>query len=161
MPGAYSADLRKKVVEANARGDRTQHEIADDFGIGVASVVRFVARARQGRLAYVRPSTVPSRRALDAAGEERVLALARATPDASEVELADELANEGIHVSRSTVNRVLKRHGMTRKKDVHCLRTRLRPGEGPPERLPCPPAEAGRRPDPLHRRDRLNHRHGS
>lgn len=116
MPVAYSLDLRSKVVEAWQRGDRTQQEVADDFGIGVASVVRFVARARRGKLAYVRPSTVPSRRRLDAAGEEQVLALARATPDASEVELAYDLGLLGIHVSRSTVNRILHRHGYTRKK---------------------------------------------
>ena len=104
MPTAYSLDLRKKVVEACARGDRTQRQVAADFGIGIATVVRFVIRARQGRLRYERPKTVPSRRVLDAAGEQKLLDLVRATPDASELELVDDLAKAGLRVSASTVN---------------------------------------------------------
>ena len=126
MPTAYSLDLRKKVVEACARGDRTQRQVAADFGIGIATVVRFVIRARQGRLRYERPKTVPSRRVLDAAGEQKLLDLVRATPDASELELVDDLAKAGLRVSASTVNRVLHRHGFTRKK-----RLSWRRNEGP------------------------------
>jgi transposase len=115
MPVAYSLDLRRKVVEACARGDRTQHQVAEDFGIGVASVVRFVARARRGKLAYLRAASIPSRRRLDAEGEQQLLALLRANPDASGMELADDLGGMGILVSKSTVNRILQRHGYTRK----------------------------------------------
>jgi transposase len=116
VPSAYSLDLRTKVVEACARGDRTQQQVAHDFGIGIASVVRYVIRARQGNLAYEPAKTVPSRRVLDDAGEQQLLDLARATPDATESELVDALAELDLHVSRSTVNRILHRHGFTRKK---------------------------------------------
>jgi transposase len=116
VPNAYSVDVRRKVVEACARGDRTQRQVARDFGIGIASVVRFVIRARQGKLAYERARTVPSRRRLDEAGELRLLALARDTPDATGPELVDALFSEGLRVSRSTVDRILQRHGFTRKK---------------------------------------------
>jgi arginine repressor len=54
---------------------------------------------------------------LDAAGEQKLPDLVRATPDASELELVDDLAKTGLRVSASTVNRVLHRHGFTRKKD--------------------------------------------
>ena len=116
MPVAYSLDLRRKVVEACARGDRTQHQVAEDFGIGIASVVRFVIRAKNGKLAYERPRVIPSRRVLDDAGEQALLELVRATPDATERELADDLAMTGRRVSRSTVSRALHRLGWTRKK---------------------------------------------
>ena len=116
MPTAYSLDLRKKIVEACARGGRTQRQVAEDIGIGIASVVRFVIRFRLGKLAYERPKTLPNRRVLGDAGEQKLLELARATPDATERELADDLAQSGHRVSRSTVSRVLHRNGFTRKK---------------------------------------------
>ncbi len=116
MPPAYSLDFRRKVVDACARGDRTQRQVAEDFGIGIASVVRFVIRAKQGKLAYERPRVIPSRRVLDDAGEQALLELVRATPDATERELADDLALTGRRVSRSTVSRALRRLGWTRKK---------------------------------------------
>ena len=119
MPKACSLDLRRKVVEADGRGDRTQNEGADAFGIGVASVVRCGARAKEGTLASVRAARVLSRRVLDEAGEARLIARSRATPAASEIELAADLADAGMRVSRSTVNRVPKRRGLTRKIDVY------------------------------------------
>ena len=69
MPPAYSLDFRRKIVEACARGDRTQRQVAENFGIGIASVVRFVLRAKKGQLAYERPKVLLSRRVLDGAGE--------------------------------------------------------------------------------------------
>ena len=116
MPPAYSLDFRRKVVDACARGARTQRQVAEDFGIGIASVVRFVIRAKNGKLAYERPKIIPSRRVLDDAGEKALLELVRATPDATERELADDLAMTGRRVSRSSVSRALHRLGWTRKK---------------------------------------------
>jgi hypothetical protein len=50
----------------------------------------------------------------------KLLALVQATPDASEDERARELADQhGIHVSRSIINRTLRRFKIPRKKD-HC-----------------------------------------
>jgi transposase len=99
VPPAYSLDFRRKVVDACARGDRTQHQVAEDFGIGVASVVRFVARSRRGKLACVRAASIPGRRRLDAEGEQQLLALLGANPDASGMELAADLGGMGIIVS--------------------------------------------------------------
>ena len=45
---AYSEDLRKKIVEATERGT-PKIEVARAFGVGVSSVKRYVASAREGR----------------------------------------------------------------------------------------------------------------
>src|SRR5918998_4573729 len=45
---AYSLDLRKKIVEAKERGMPTA-EVAKTFGVGVSTVKRYAAAARQGR----------------------------------------------------------------------------------------------------------------
>src|SRR3712207_6801245 len=52
---AYSLDLRKKVVQAKQRGMSTA-EVARAFGVGVSSVKRYAAAAREGR------SLAPKRR---------------------------------------------------------------------------------------------------
>ena len=52
---AYSEDLRKKIVEAVERG-MPKIEAARTFGVGISSVKRYVATARQGR------SLVPKKR---------------------------------------------------------------------------------------------------
>lgn len=63
---AYSLDLRKKIVEAKQRGTLTV-EVARTFGVGVSSVKRYVAAARQGR-----PLWLPRDARLQAqAGRER------------------------------------------------------------------------------------------
>jgi transposase len=45
---AYSLDLRKKTVEAKQRGTPAQ-EVARTFGVGVSTVKRYAATAREGR----------------------------------------------------------------------------------------------------------------
>jgi transposase len=45
---AYSLDLRKKIVKAKERGTPTV-EVAKTFGVGVSTVKRYAATAREGR----------------------------------------------------------------------------------------------------------------
>jgi transposase len=45
---AYSLDLRKKIVEAKERSMPTV-EVAKTFGVGVSTVKRYAATAREGR----------------------------------------------------------------------------------------------------------------
>lgn len=117
VPAAYSIDLRKKVAEAVARGDRTQGEVARDMGVGVATVVRVWRMARTtGVLPGKRQPPSSRRRALDEDGDAKLKELVANTPDATEHELTDDLAAAGFVVSRSSVNRALRRLGLTRKK---------------------------------------------
>jgi transposase len=113
---AYSEDLRKKIVEAVERG-MPKIEAARTFGVGISSVKRYVAAAREGRslAPKKRPGSKPkldegARRLLEADLEER--------PAATLPERRDFLRRvRGVEVSDSTVSRVLKRMGWTRKKD--------------------------------------------
>ena len=74
---AYSEDLRRKIVEAVERG-MPKSEAARSFGVGISSVKRYVATARQGRslAPKKRPGSRPkldegARRLLEADLEQR------------------------------------------------------------------------------------------
>ncbi len=113
---AYSEDPRKKIVEAAERGT-PKTEVARSFGVGVSSVKRHVAAAREGRslAPKKRPGSEPkmdetARRLLEADVEER--------PEATLSHRREFLGRvAGVRVSDSTVSRMLKRLGWSRKKD--------------------------------------------
>ncbi len=113
---AYSEDLRKKIVEAVERGT-PKTEVARAFGVGVSSVKRYVATAREGRplAPKRRPGSRPkmdetSRRLLESDLEER--------PAATLSQRREFLARVArVRVSNSTVSRMLRRLGFSRKKD--------------------------------------------
>jgi len=113
---AYSEDLRRKIVEAVERG-MPKSEAARTFGVGISSVKRYVATYREGRslAPKKRPGSKPklgesARRLLEADLEERPTAT---LPQRRE--FLERVA--GASVSESTVSRMLKRLGWTRKKD--------------------------------------------
>jgi transposase len=113
---AYSEDLRKKIVEAKQRGLPTV-EVARTFGVGISSVKRYAKTAREG--GSLRPKRSPgrppkaderARRLLGADLEER--------PAATLSERREYLSNVvGLRVSESTISRLLRRMGFSRKKD--------------------------------------------
>jgi transposase len=113
---AYSEDLRKKIVEAVEKG-MLKIEAAHTFGVGISSVKRYVTTYRQGRslAPKKRPGSKPkldkgARKLLEADLEER--------PTATLPQRREFLRQAcGVEVSDSTVSRVLKRLGWTRKKD--------------------------------------------
>jgi len=113
---AYSEDLRKKIVEATERGTPNT-EVARAFGVGVSCVKRYVATAREGRSLAPkrRPGSKPkldepARKLLEADLEERPAAI---LPERRE--FLERVA--GVRVSDSTVSRMLRRLGWSRKKD--------------------------------------------
>jgi transposase len=55
---AYSLDLRKKIVEAKERGIPTS-EVAKSFGVGVSSLKRYAAVAREGSWIFPRSEKAP------------------------------------------------------------------------------------------------------
>src|SRR5215212_995994 len=115
---AYSEDLRKKIVEAveKERG-MPKIEAARTFGVGISSVKRYVAAAREGRSLAPkrRPGSKPkldegARRLLETDLQERPTATLPQRP-----EFLRRIG--GVEVSDSTVSRVLNRMGWSRKKD--------------------------------------------
>jgi transposase len=113
---AYSEDLRKKIVEALRRGT-TKSEAARSFGVSRSSVKRYAKLADEGRplAPKKRPGSKPkmdesARRLLEADIEER--------PAATLSERREYLGRAcALSVSESTVSRMLRRLGWSRKKD--------------------------------------------
>ncbi len=113
---AYSEDLRKKIVQTLQRGT-TKSEAARSFRVSRSSVKRYAKLAEQGHplTPKKRPGSKPkmdqtASRLLDADMEER--------PSATLAERREYLGRvAGVWVSESTVSRMLKRLGWSRKKD--------------------------------------------
>ena len=113
---AYSEDLRGKIVEALRRGT-TKSEAARTFGVSRSSVKRYAKLVEEGRplAPKKRPGSKPkmderARRLLEADLEER--------PAATLSERREFLRRvAGLSVSESTVNRMVRRLGFSRKKD--------------------------------------------
>ncbi len=113
---AYSLDLRKKIVEAKQRGAPTS-EVARTFGVGVSSVKRYAATAREGRslAPKKRPGSKPK---MDEAAVRLLETDLRERPTATLPQRREFLSRvAGVRVSESTISRALKRLGWSRKKD--------------------------------------------
>ena len=113
---AYSLDLRKRIVDAKERG-MPSAEVARTFGVGASTVKRYAAAAREGRslAPKKRPGSKPkmdeaARKLLERDMEER--------PAATLPQRREFLRRvAGVSVSDSTVSRMLRRLGFSRKKD--------------------------------------------
>ncbi len=113
---AYSEDLRKKIVEAVERG-MPKIEAARTFGVGISSVKRYVATYREGRslAPKKRPGSKPK---LDEDARKLLEANLEDNPEATLSQRREFLRRVcGVSVSDSTVSRMLRRMGWTRKKD--------------------------------------------
>jgi len=114
---AYSEDLRKKIVEALRRG-MGKSQAARTFSVSLSSVKRYAKMAAEGRplAPKKRPGSQPkmggdARRLLEADLEQR--------PTATLSERQQFLERVcGVRVSDSTLSRLLKRMGFTRKKGL-------------------------------------------
>jgi transposase len=114
---AYSEDLRKKkIVEAVERG-MPKSEAARAFGVGISSVKRYVAAHREGRslAPKKRPGSKPK---LDEGARKLLEANLEEHPEATLPQRREFLRRVGgVWVSDSTISRMLRRMGWTRKKD--------------------------------------------
>lgn len=127
MPKALSLDLRERIVAACEKGGETLDEIATRFAVGRASVVRLKRlHNEKGSVApkeYV-PGPEPK---IAGEGIEILRSLVREGPDQTEDELAEAFAQRtGLLVSRSSVNRALRRLGITHKKRQSLHRNEMR-----------------------------------
>jgi transposase len=115
MPRPYSQDLRDRVIDAALSG-RSARGSAARFGIGVATAIVWVRRARESgdRSARKQGGAKPCK--LDP-HRDYLLALIDETPDLTVSELLERLAAErSVTVSRSTLWEFLDRCGLTFKK---------------------------------------------
>lgn len=117
MSKALSVDLRERVFRAYRAGVGSLTEVAKQFSIGRASLVRWVRREkRTGSLA---PSTTRGKppRLLDGAAIGVIGQMVRAQPDHTLLELAEDYQRQtGKSLSPASIYRGLARSGYTRKK---------------------------------------------
>ena len=114
---AYSEDLRKKIVEALRRG-MTKTEAARTFSVSRSSVKRYAKLVEQGRplAPKKRPGSKPK---MDQKATKLLEADAEKRPAATLSERSEFLKEmAGVRVSESTVSRMLRRLGWSRKKGV-------------------------------------------
>ena len=117
MGRPYSLDLRERVVALHAAGELTQQQIADQLNLGVATVGRWVRRAR----AEGSPAAHPSGRGPAPLIGEREWAwieqILRERPDSTMREVSWDLEERHqFKVSRSTVQKAVQQRGWTPKK---------------------------------------------
>ena len=111
MARAYSQDLRDRVIDAGMSGRRA----ADRFGIGLATAIVWMRRAREGERSPRRQGQ-PKRSKLDP-HRAFLLGLIEAEPDITLAEMQDRLWQEaGVIASIGTIWTFLDRNGLTFKK---------------------------------------------
>jgi transposase len=111
MARAYSQDLRDRVIDAGMSGRRA----AARFGIGLATAIVWLRRAREGERTARRQGQ-PKHSKLDP-HRELLLGLVEAEPDITIVEMQERLRQEaGVIASIGTIWKFLDRNGLTFKK---------------------------------------------
>jgi transposase len=112
---AYSEDLRKKIVDALRRG-MSKSEAARTFSVSRSSVKRYAKLAEEGR--SLAPKKRPgSKLKMDQSATKLLEADVQRRPAATHSERCEFLEKvTGVRVSDSTVSRMLRRLGWSRKK---------------------------------------------
>ena len=123
MSGAYSPDLRVRVIEAINEG-ATRREVSDRFDVSVSSAVRWHQAWRNEGRCEAKPSG-GSRSPLDDYAEE-IVALIEEQRDLTLDEIVAIMHKRKMPGSRTALHRFLERHGITLKKSP----ARLRAGAG-------------------------------
>jgi len=115
MARAYSQDLRDRVIDAVQAGTPARRAAAR-FGVGDATAIVWVRRARETGERTARKQGQPRRSKLDP-HRDYLLGLIAATPDLTISELLTQLlADRGVSASRATLWTFLDRCGLTFKK---------------------------------------------
>ncbi len=113
---AYSQDLRERVVKAIQRGDRSQPEVAADFGVSLSFVEEVWRRHRETGSCAVKVWHHGPRAKL-ADREAALRAAVAAQPDVKLTALCEQVRGaDGARVSESAMSRALRRLKITRKK---------------------------------------------
>ena len=126
MPSPYSADLRERVLLADAAG-LSPAVVAARFGVGLSTVYLWRQQARAEGRRCAKPHGGGRARGIDPAGEAILWGLVAERNDRTLDEYRELLAaGGGPQVSRPTLCRTLRRLGLRRKKDA----ARQRAGSG-------------------------------
>lgn len=159
MPTAYSADLRRRVIEEVETG-ASRREAAEHFAIDPSSAVRWLQCWNETGRCAPKPrggSSSPLER-----HAEKILAVVGKRPDLTLEEIVAELLKLRISTSKSAVSRFFQRHEITFKKKESPRGRTAAGGRGPRAAALDSRARSARsRPIGLHRRDGGHHQDGS
>jgi transposase len=122
MVKPYSLDLRERVVRRVEAG-RPVREVAETFGVSVASVVKWSQRKRETGSAAAKPMGSGLARSL-AAQRDWMLARITEKPDLTLRELVSELQARSVAASYGSVWRLLNDEGVSFKKKPARIRAR-------------------------------------
>ncbi len=127
---AYSVDLREKIVAAVGRG-MSKAQAARTFGVGATSVKRYVKLAEEGK--PFTPGKAPGKKGkLDGNARRLLEEDLHSRPAVTYEKRADLLCElQGLRVSKSTICRMVRRLGYTRKKDQWVLQKETTGSEQP------------------------------
>jgi transposase len=119
MGAPISKDLRKRVVAAYKAGRGTYREIAELFGIGEASVDRWLRLDREQDSVEAAPHGGGNPAKVPQDKYPNLVRLVTEKPDRSVVEIRDEWERrEGVSLSRSAMQRALLKAGFSWKKNA-------------------------------------------
>jgi transposase len=143
MPGAYSADLRQRVLLAGERGRLSRARLAAVFQIGESTVYRWLQIWRTGGRREAKPHAGGPAPRLDTAALEKLEAIVAEANDLTLAEYAAKVSERtGVPASGSTVCRALHKLGLPRKKDPAGARAGSRGHRRRPRRLGGRPGRA-------------------
>jgi len=113
MAGAYSTDLRSRVLGAVEAGE-TPQAAAQRFAVARSTAYRWVATARDEKRREAKPVRGGPAPRIQGAAETAMLGLAGQPNHLSLAEIAARLAEtHGVRVHLTTVHRALRRVGWT------------------------------------------------
>jgi transposase len=119
MPKPFSDDLRCRILEAYARQEGSQREVARRFGVSFEYVRKVRRQWRlSGRMQRVPQSRHGPASRMTEAVKERLRGWLREQPDRTLAELSEQLHASSVEVSLSRVSQVLEQMGPRRKKSL-------------------------------------------
>lgn len=124
----YSLDLRARIVQAHKMGNVSPVQIAERFGVCLATVYNYLKRDRTCKDLRPKHRTPSTRRPTnDPQVRMTVTTLVEEQRDATLVELCDRLAQRiGVRISVSTMSLLLRALRFRKKKDGTRYRERTR-----------------------------------
>ena len=114
----YSLDFRKKIVEAYEKGDTSIRKVAKRFLVSPDTVRRLVKQYRlTGDLSPRKCGT--KKKSIWSQHEEAVIDIVEAHPDLTLWQYSEKLREKlGINVSTTMIDRFLKQHDISLKKNI-------------------------------------------
>lgn len=114
---SYSLDLRQKIFDTYQAGGISQRQLAKQFRVALSFIEKLLKQEREtGSIApKVRTQQTPTK--LNDGQLETLATLVSANNDATLAELQEQLKQAtGVTIGRSTMDRMLKKLNLTRKK---------------------------------------------